>query len=46
MNEYFKTEYLEYFKQWPELQRISLSHISRTDIETAVSGYIDKIFGA
>jgi hypothetical protein len=46
MNEYFKTEYLEYFKQFPELQKQSLTNIAREDIEMAVSGYIDKMFGS
>lgn len=45
MNEFFKTEYMEYFKQWPELQKQSLTHISRADIEQAISGYIDHMFG-
>ena len=45
MNEFFKTEYLEYFKQFPELQRQSLTSISRAEIEGAVVGYIDKMFG-
>lgn len=45
MNEYFKTEYLDYFKQYPDLQKQSLTSISRAEIEMAVSGYIDKMFG-
>lgn len=45
MNEFFKTEYLEYFKQYPELQKQSLTSIARADIEMAVTGYIDKMFG-
>jgi hypothetical protein len=45
MNEYYKTEYLEYFKQYPELMKQSLTNISRAEIEMAVSGYIDKMFG-
>lgn len=46
MNEYFKTEYIEYFKTLdPDLQKQSLTSISRGEIEMAVSGYIDKMFG-
>jgi|TARA_B110000305_G_C19273194_1_gene555541 hypothetical protein len=46
MNEFFKTEYIEYFRTLdPDLQKQSLTSISRGEIEMAVSGYIDKMFG-
>jgi hypothetical protein len=46
MNEYYKSEYQAYFAELAEYQKMSLSKISKNQMELIVEGFIGKMFGS
>jgi hypothetical protein len=45
MNEFYKSEYQQYFNSKPELAKSNLTTITKDRMDKIIAGFVDKMYG-